>query len=318
MTDAIPQPHALRLQLAMIAGPGVSPEGFIEARVKRPTGMQQIFEPAGDPATRDRLAEQILKMGATTDVYVGCAPRSRRAGTADAVERVCVLWADVDGPDALARLRAFRPLPTMVIRSGSPDSAHSYWGLREPLTGEQAERACRRLAHHLGADMRATDAARILRPAGTLNHKHEPAALVECVHVDATVCMAREIVGDLPDPPTAGGTKSPAGGRFQPRRVDGSSPILTLAPADYVAALTGREPNRADMVRCPFHKGGEERTPSLRVYPSTEQGWHCFGCGAAGTIIDLGARLWGIEPRGRGYHEIIERLEAELGTRAAA
>ena len=41
----------------------------------------------------------------------------------------------------------------------------------EPAAPDEAERANRRPAHKLGADMSATDAARILRPPGTSNFK---------------------------------------------------------------------------------------------------------------------------------------------------
>lgn len=34
---------------------------------------------------------------------------------------------------------------------------------------------------------------------------------------------------------------------------------------------------------CPFHG---EKTPSLRVYKNTG-GWHCFGCGKGGSVIDF-------------------------------
>jgi len=43
---------------------------------------------------------------------------------------------------------------------------------------------------------------------------------------------------------------------------------------------------------CPFHK---EDTPSLTVYQSTSS-WHCFGCGAGGSVIDFTAKLYGINP----------------------
>ena len=37
---------------------------------------------------------------------------------------------------------------------------------------------------------------------------------------------------------------------------------------------------------CPFH---QERTPSCHVNPATNR-FHCFGCGADGTVIDYAAR----------------------------
>ena len=49
-----------------------------------------------------------------------------------------------------------------------------------------------------------------------------------------------------------------------------------------ILARYGLYPNRAGMVRCPFHKG--DREPSLKVYAKD---FHCFGCGAHGDIFDF-------------------------------
>ncbi len=48
------------------------------------------------------LATRALALGRRTDVYVGCAPRTRPHGGRDAVDRAFVLWADCDGEDAVA------------------------------------------------------------------------------------------------------------------------------------------------------------------------------------------------------------------------
>jgi hypothetical protein len=70
------------------------------------------------------------------------------------------------------------------------------------------------------------------------------------------------------------------------------------------------------MALCVFH---DDHHPSLRGKGTR---WRCWACGAgdyveagkSGSIIDLGARLWTIEPSGRGYFEIRRRLaEARLG-----
>ena len=135
------------------------------------------------------------------NVYIGAAPRVREDGTAQAVERVWTLWADLDGREALRRLAAFRPLPSLVIRTGSPDHAHAYWPLREPVSPDAAQRANRRLALALGGDMAATDPARILRPAGSLNHKHDPPGLVRCTRLELDVFTVEQVAGPLADSP---------------------------------------------------------------------------------------------------------------------
>lgn len=53
-----------------------------------------------------------------------------------------------------------------------------------------------------------------------------------------------------------------------------------------ILARYGLYPNRAGMVRCPFHKG--DREPSLKIY---ERDFHCFGCGAHGDIFDFVQRM---------------------------
>lgn len=42
----------------------------------------------------------------------------------------------------------------------------------------------------------------------------------------------------------------------------------------------GLTPNRAGLVRCPFHHG--DREPSLKIY---DKDFNCFGCGANGDIF---------------------------------
>lgn len=55
----------------------------------------------------------------------------------------------------------------------------------------------------------------------------------------------------------------------------------------------GIEVNRAGFARCPFHGGGNEKTPSMKVYPR-DRGYHCFGCGKSGDVITLVQELFGI------------------------
>lgn len=91
------------------------------------------------------------------------------------------------------------------------------------------------------------------------------------------------------------------------------SAVDDLKAQEYVPALTGEEP-RFGFVRCPFHGNGEERTPSLKLYPDGH--WSCHACRLGGTVIDFGAALYGITPRGRGFHEIRRRLAEDLGVAA--
>lgn len=47
-----------------------------------------------------------------------------------------------------------------------------------------------------------------------------------------------------------------------------------------VISRYGLIPNRAGLVRCPFHKG--DREPSMKIY---EKDFNCYGCGANGDIF---------------------------------
>lgn len=73
-------------------------------------------------------------------------------------------------------------------------------------------------------------------------------------------------------------------------------------------SLTGEEP-RYFKVRCPSPHH-DDKCPSCIVNPTY---FNCFACPAGGSIIDLGALLYGETPRGAGFHRIRERLLAELG-----
>jgi hypothetical protein len=86
-------------------------------------------------------------------------------------------------------------------------------------------------------------------------------------------------------------------------------PLKSIAPVVYVQALTGEEVPRNGYLCCPL-PDHEDEHPSFQVLDSHRR---CFGCNRGGGIIDLGAALYGIQPRGRGYWElrdlIIEALE---------
>ena len=288
---------------------GAEPAGsFAELRWRLRDGrMGREFVALGD---RRRLAAMIVARGRTTDLYVAVCPRVRQEGGRDAVERCHVLWADADSPESIEALEHFSPAPSLVVASGR--GVHAYWSLLEPLAPAWAEKANRRLAHALGADMQAVDAARILRPPGTTNWKTGTPRPVELERCEFEVYTAAQVVEGLPDPPAPRRRESPPAAR--PASDD---PLLAIPPPVYVEALTGREVGRDGKMRCPFH---DDRTPSLHVYDDPDRGWACFGaCDRGGTIIDFGAALWEISPRGAGYHEVRRRLAgALLGREAAA
>lgn len=152
---------------------GAAPRSsFIELRHRvAPHTLAAEFLPAHD---RQALSAAIERRARMTDVYVGCAPRARRSGKKRDIAEVWVLWAECDGAAAAQAAQAYDPEPAIVIASGSGPNVHAYWPLRESLPPQEAERANLRLAHALGADRVCYDAARILRPPATWNHKRQP------------------------------------------------------------------------------------------------------------------------------------------------
>lgn len=71
-----------------------------------------------------------------------------------------------------------------------------------------------------------------------------------------------------------------------------------------VARHYGYEVGRANFMRCPFHSG--DRTASLKIYPG-RGGFHCFGCGAHGSVIDFVMQAFGVN-----FQQAILRLNADF------
>ena len=69
------------------------------------------------------------------------------------------------------------------------------------------------------------------------------------------------------------------------------------------AARYGLHVDRQGWARCPFHR---ETKPSLKVYEG-QGGWHCFGCNAGGSVIDLVMQLEGIS-----FSQAVVRLDHDF------
>jgi len=217
-------------------------------------------------------ASSLALIGARTDVYVGCAPRLRRGGRREDIAPTAMLWADCDTPSAIRAIALFDPPPTMTVQSGSAtyeqglrhEHVHAYWALTHPLLPTALEAANRRLAAALGADPSCVDAARILRVPNTLNFKHSPPSPTKLAAFTHVRHRPQDLIAALPKLPSTP-TPPPVPARATRRDADparGEDPLQRIDPRHYVHVLTGREPNRAGKIRCPFH---EDRTPSLHA-----------------------------------------------------
>lgn len=152
------------------------------------------------------------------NIYFGVA--SRRApgnGALSGCYQLSALWVDMDFKtiaegDAWARLLRFPPSLGIVVNSGA--GLHAYWLLREPVDVRAAafriKSILRRLAHHLGGDLRSAEPAHILRVPGTLNYKYTPPRQV---YIEISAFEWRSSLEEIEallseEPPVSGGERS--------------------------------------------------------------------------------------------------------------
>lgn len=298
-------PDQRRVSVYLAALVGRERTALLEVRWRHDGSMRRRVYRTADQLPAATAA--ILMLGARTDVYVGCAPRLRRAGGLEAVARAWVLWVDCDTPQAVTELRAFTPAPSIVVRSGTGEHRHAYWTLTGPVSTQAVTAGNCRLAHALGADAGAvTTAATILRPPDTHNFKYHPPTPVVAERLQPWHRIsATRLLEGLPDPP-----EPPAVAVADRRVAEEDDALRQVPPAVYVQVLTGLTPGRSGKVSCPFH--GEDRTPSLHVYSDPADGWYCFGCQRGGSIYDFGAEVFGLSTRGREFVELRRRLHEAL------
>jgi len=303
-TDA----QALDSYLRVLAGPAPGAQ-LLEIRFAlRYRDMGRLFIAAHSAPGASRL---IRRLAARTDVYIGVCLRTRRAGGRNAIDRSHLAFVEIDTPDALDRLRNFRHPPSAIVLSGSAGHAHAYYTLSAPVTVPELERANRRLAHALGGDLASVDAARILRPPSSWNHKHSPPAAVQLIELDpARRYDLDELIDGLGDPPGRLSVSVTTARRTGRTELD--TLLLAIPTAEYVHVLTGISPDRTGKIHCPFH---QDRTASLQLY---EDGtWYCYGaCEAGGSIFDFASRLWLTGTKGAAFLKLRARLADELGVRA--
>lgn len=147
------------------------------------------------------VARTAVSWARDRDVFVGVLPRTRRDGTAAAVDGSAWLWVDLDagadrtdGAEALLA-RAALPEPAIVVGSGR--GLHVYWRVSPPIVvgdldaKRRFSELLRRLARHIGsaadgshADPACADIARVLRVPGTQNHKKNPGLPVRLLRCD--------------------------------------------------------------------------------------------------------------------------------------
>lgn len=81
--------------------------------------------------------------------------------------------------------------------------------------------------------------------------------------------------------------------------------ICSTLSTRQVAERYGLSPDRSGYIRCPFH---DEKTPSLKLYKDPGRGFHCYGCGKGGSVIDFVMNLLSLN-----FPQTILRLNADFG-----
>lgn len=135
------------------------------------------------------------------------APVLRRRGEAEhhTVGQGAVVWVKLEDGKAFKRLGAFHSGPTLLLREGGSVRRYAVWALDRSLPLEWIEKACKRLAYHLGAKQKWAhpEAMWLPVPGSTLRHGRESRPLLVRSEVCAPerVYTAKMLVGRLKDPP---------------------------------------------------------------------------------------------------------------------
>jgi hypothetical protein len=177
--------------------------GWVYVATKDPDPQhQKPFEQAFFewPTQRGQLVEFVLQKRASREVYMGPAIYHEPKTDPPAIDHIKgaqVAWVEFDGnaPESAGSL----PEPTLKLRSSLEGHEHWYWKLDQILPPEDVQKINRGLMYALGSDTSGWDAAQILRPPMTLNHKRERETAVLLVVPD--VALDPRLFHGLPEPP---------------------------------------------------------------------------------------------------------------------
>jgi len=125
---------------------------------------------------------KILEPNKSQNAYFGVATRAEGDGSKGGILKIPALWTDLDvyklsDEQKAASRQRYKDFPlksSYIIDSGG--GRYLLWMLKEPASKEDIPRVedlLKRLATHFNGDMNATDASRILRIPGSLNHKYQ-------------------------------------------------------------------------------------------------------------------------------------------------
>jgi len=114
-------------------------------RYRHRGGMRNAFFEHTDTTI---AARTIVRLGISSDVYVGVAPRRTRRGAKHAITEIWALWADLDDVDAHQALEQLPVAPAIliasgIIRSGLAQARCASGGVRRRHVVSEADRMAR-------------------------------------------------------------------------------------------------------------------------------------------------------------------------------
>jgi len=256
---------------------------FINLRAIPPSsGAGTVLEKFFPVTETEAAIEFALGCVDTHNIFVGVAPRDMESGGADAVSQISLIWVDCDTPESVSALSQLPLEPSLVVASGTGDNKHAYFALTSEIDPELAERMNLALAQNLGGDQVCRDRARIMRLAGSRNHKHDPPTPVAIVASPGTRFGIEEITDRLGPLPEAEAAAKPQAAR---KAAEDPSPVVqnVLAKLDGVAKSGKRW-----KALCPAH---DDHDPSLAVDEGDDGRCllNCFaGCEFEAIVAALG------------------------------
>lgn len=147
------------------------------------------------------------------DLYAGCARGEfedvsvslvpRRMMREEYMGSAGVMWARLETQKQLARLRQFRPVPSLVLREGDSQRRWALWLVEPKLNVVQLERGNKRLAHRLDSRKKHGRADNLMPVPGSIlrwGRERRP-ALVRIEHWSGDVYTPGDVAGRLADAP---------------------------------------------------------------------------------------------------------------------
>lgn len=145
-----------------------SDTGYVYSPVKTKSGEwnQRFFQ---WPSEIQTLQDWITSSAHDGNVYLAPGLFSEKKADKESFKHANVAWVEFDGTAKID----FKdiPEPDAIVQTSTESHVHCYWKITK-ANAESIENINRRLTYHLRADNSGWDCTQVLRPPGTLNHKH--------------------------------------------------------------------------------------------------------------------------------------------------